>query len=194
MFSVTGVAIAEKLAIPLVTHADLRFISFPVSTGVPVNVAADLNFPQEKKERYPVVVVGHTIAGWNDGHEGWFAGELRKVGFATLGYDSFKPRQFGTVTGGGSHINPAVIADAFAALKVLAAHPTVDANRIAIVGFSLGGDTAHVAAFEQVRTVLAPSNKFAAHVAFYPGWTFGASAGASAYYRCSRAAAIRREG
>ena len=65
-----GAAIAEKLVIPSVTHADLRFISFPVGTGVPVNVAADLNFPQEKKERYPVVVIGHTIAGWNEGHEG----------------------------------------------------------------------------------------------------------------------------
>jgi dienelactone hydrolase len=180
-FSVAGTGMAEKLVIPSVTHTDLRFISFSVGTGVPVNVAADLTFPQEKKERYPVVLIGHTIAGWNEGHEGWFAGELRKAGFATLGYDSFKPRQFGTVTGGGPHINPAVIADAFAALKILAAHPKVDPNRIAIVGYSLGGDTAHVAAFEQVRAVLAPSNRFAAHVAFYPAWTFGASAGPRAY-------------
>jgi dienelactone hydrolase len=175
-------AAAEKLGIPSSTTANYLFMSASDPSAVPVQVPGNLEFPSVKKDRHSVVVIGHTIGGWYGPNEDWFAGELRKAGFATLTYDSFTPRKFGDVTHGKEpRTNPSVISDAFAALKVLAAHPKVDAKKIAYVGFSLGGEVAHVTAFERPRAVLAPDAKFAAHVGFYPAWIFGTAAGPNAY-------------
>jgi dienelactone hydrolase len=69
-----------------------------------------------------------------------------------------------------------------AALHFLAGHPRIDADRIGIDGFSFGGEVAHLTAFEVLRAVMATgSSRFAAHVATYPGGTYGARAEAGAY-------------
>jgi dienelactone hydrolase len=75
-----------------------------------------------------------------------------------------------------------VVADAYAALRLLAVHPRIDPSRVAIVGFSSGGEVAHLAAFERLRAALDPGQaRFAAHVAYYPAGVFGAIAEAGAY-------------
>jgi dienelactone hydrolase len=51
---------------------------------------------------------------------------------------------------------PAGVADAFAALRRLTSEPKVDADRIAVLGFSFGGEVAHLAAFEVLRSALYP--------------------------------------
>ena len=77
---------------------------------------------------------------------------------------------------------PIGVADAYAALRLLSGEPRIDAGRIAIIGFSYGGEVAHLTAFETLRSALNPgAGRFAAHVAFYPGGVFGAIAEASAY-------------
>ena len=38
-----------------------------------------------------------------------------------------------------------------------------------------------MAAFERFRRTMAPDQRFAAHVSFYPGWTWGTRAGQNAY-------------
>jgi dienelactone hydrolase len=66
------------------------------------------------------------------------------------------------------------VAEAYAALRLLASYPRIDPGRIAIVGFSFGGEVAHLSAFEQLRTALvAGDRRFAAHVAYYPAGVFG---------------------
>ena len=55
--------------------------------------------------------------------------------------------------------------------------PRIDATRIAIVGFSFGGEVAHLSAFERLRTALVKGDsRFAAHVAYYPAGVYGAVA------------------
>jgi dienelactone hydrolase len=129
-------------------------------------------------------VVVHTIAGYLEANEGQYAADLRKAGYATLTYDSFAAR--GTtgvaLSRSGPGLWPTAVADAYAALRLLAGHPKIDAGRIAIVGFSYGGEVAHLAAFEQLRAALNPGpERFAAHVAFYPAGVFGAIAERGAY-------------
>jgi dienelactone hydrolase len=173
---------AEKLTIPSSTFTNYLFMSAPDPSAVPVQVPGNLEVPATKKERYPVVVIGHTIGGWYGPNEDWWAAKLREAGFATLTYDSFTPRKLGDVAHGNEpRTNPAVFSDAYAALRLLAAHPNVDPKKIAYVGFSLGGEVAHVMAFERPRAVNAPDAKYAAHVGFYPAWIFGTAAGAKAY-------------
>jgi len=109
-----------------------------------------LDFPEAAKDRYPAVIVVHTISGYRDANEGYAAAELRKAGFATLTYDSFAAR--GT-TGAAMSASPgyllAGVADAYAALRLLVNEPRIDPDRIAILGFSFGGDVAHLAAFDR---------------------------------------------
>src|SRR5882762_4894369 len=165
------------------TYSDMRQLLARQATGGAVTVKATLGFPEQAKDRYPAVIVVHGLGGYRDANEGFVAAELRKAGFATLTYDSFAAR--GTtgaaLQGSAGYLMPG-IADAYAALRLLSAEPRIDADRVAVIGFSYGGEVAHLAAFETLRSVLNPgSGRFAAHVAFYPGGNFGVFADASAY-------------
>jgi dienelactone hydrolase len=87
----------------------------------------------------------------------------------------------GAALSGSSGYPPIGVADAYAALRLLSGMPQIDAERMAIIGFSYGGEVAHLAAFETLRSALNPGPvRFAAHVAFYPGGNFGGSSSNSA--------------
>jgi dienelactone hydrolase len=61
------------------------------------------------------------------------------------------------------------IADAYAALRLLATDPRIDKSRIAVMGFSRGGVAALYSTLEPFRLAAAEGDlRFAAHVAFYP--------------------------
>ncbi len=165
------------------TYSDFRqLLTREAATGT-VTIRANLGFPEEKKDRYPAVVVVHTISGYRDTNEGYAVAELRKSGFATLTYDSFAARgTTGVSMSGSPGYLPPGVADAYAALRLLASQPRIDADRIAILGFSYGAEVAHLTAFETLRSALNPGpGRFAAHVAFYPAGVFGAIAERVAY-------------
>ena len=166
------------------TYSDLRQPLAREAATATVTVRANLGFPEVAKDRYPAVVVVHTIGGYLEANEGYAAAELRKSGFATLTYDSFAARGTTGVamsrSGIGSFLS--AVADAYAARRVLASEPRIDADRIAIAGFSFGGEVAHLTAFEQLRSALNPGQgRFAAHVAFYPAGNLGVIAERGAY-------------
>jgi dienelactone hydrolase len=175
---------STKVSFQSASYADFRQLLSRQIPAATVIVNATLNFPGGARDRYPAVIVVHSIAGYIESNEGWYAAELRKAGFATLTYDSFAAR--GTtglaLARSGPGIWPTGLADAYAALRMLAADPRIDAARIAIVGFSYGGEVAHLTAFERLRAALDPGAvRFAAHVAYYPAGVFGALAEPAAY-------------
>jgi dienelactone hydrolase len=177
-------ASAIQVAFQSASYSDFRQLLTRDAPTASVTVSATLRFPPEEKERYPAVVIVHTIAGYLESNEGHYAAELGKAGFATLTYDSFAARGTSGVamSRAGPGLWPSTVADAYAALQLLAAHPKIDAHRIAIVGFSFGGEVAHLAAFASLRSALNPgSARFAAHVAFYPAGVFGVIADPEAY-------------
>ena len=166
------------------TYSDFRQLLTREAAAGTVMVRANLSFPEQAKDRYPAaVVVVHSLGGYRDANEGYVAAELRNSGFATLTYDSFAARgTTGAAMQGSPGYLPAGVADAYAALRQLASEPRIDSDRIAIVGFSYGAEVAHLTAFEALRSVLNPGpGRFAAHVAFYPGGSYGAIAEPGAY-------------
>jgi dienelactone hydrolase len=177
-------ALVYEVTLQSASYADFRQLLSREAPAAAVSVHATLGFPVELRDRYPAVVVVHTIAGYLDANEGQYAVELRKRGFATLTYDSFAAR--GTtgvaLARSGPGLWPSAVTDAYAALRLLVNHPRIDADRIAIVGFSYGGEVAHLTAFAGLRAALdAGQARFAAHVAYYPAGVFGAVAEPGAY-------------
>jgi dienelactone hydrolase len=165
------------------TYSDMRQLLAREAATAAVTVKATLGFPEQVRDRYPAIIVVHALGGYRDANEGFVAAELRKAGFATLTYDSFAARgTTGAVLQGSSGYLLPGVADAYAALRLLSGEPRIDPDRIAIIGFSYGAEVAHLTAFETLRSALNPGpGRFAAHVAFYPGGTFGAIAEANAY-------------
>jgi dienelactone hydrolase len=166
------------------SYVDFRQLLSREAPAATLMVPATLSFPADARERYPAVVIVHTVAGYIEANEGHYAAELRKAGFATLTYDGFAARGSTGVAlaRSGAGLWPSAVADAFAALRLLAGHPRIDAGRIAIAGFSYGGEVAHLTAFAGLRAALNPGEvRFAAHVAYYPAGVFGAVAEPGAY-------------
>ncbi len=160
---------AETLPFQSPTYENIHAIRKAAPSGT-VTIEGNFSFPRAS-DKVPAVVLLHTCIGPYSFDK--VVGEhLRGAGFATLEFDSLKPRGWSATDSCGGRIPAgpwAQLGDAYAALKALARHPAIDPNRIAVVGGSMGGGTAFVAASEYVRRKLAEGFRFAAHVAFYPG-------------------------
>jgi hypothetical protein len=85
----------------------------------------------------PAVVLTGPFTGVKEQVVGVYADRLTRAGFATLAFDH---RGFGESGGRRGHEDSqGKLADLRAAVGVLAAHPAVDADRVAAVGICLGG-------------------------------------------------------
>ena len=176
---------AETVMLQSGSYADFRQLVSREAPTTVVSIAATLSFPDEARDRYPAVVIVHGLGGYLESNEGWHAAEFRKAGFATLTYDSPTARSIRQGPPTGSSSAPpwgAAVAEAYAALRLLAEDLRIDASRIAVVGFSFGGEVAHLAAFERLRAALVPrQERFAAHVSYYPAGVYGVAGGPGAY-------------
>jgi dienelactone hydrolase len=161
----------EKVDIPSRTPS--TWSEYAHGQGEAVTVVGHLYLPSGAKGPVPAMILKHGSAGLTgaqgDNIRKW-AKSLNNWGVAAFVVDSFGPRGIGESASDQSKLRSlADLADSFAALKVLAADPRIDASRIGIIGWSRGGSVAMVTALESARlAVLAPADpKFAAHVVFY---------------------------
>lgn len=143
-----------------------------------VNIVGHLFLPSgNEKEKIPAVVMMHGSSGIYRAMLDYWPKQLNGAGYAVLSVDSFGPRGVKSTAEDQSQVPfGADIADAFAALKLMASHPRIDAGRIAIMGFSRGGITAWRTAVERVIAArkLPDGLRFAAHVPVYAGGCVGA--------------------
>jgi dienelactone hydrolase len=174
----------ESVSLPSQSYRDFRQV-FVHEPPAPATVTAKLSFPEDGKARHPAIVIVHTIVGYQEWNEGWFAAECRKAGFATLTYDSFASRGLTRDAVVGAKFGPpyaSAVADAYAALRFLSDNPKIDATQIAIAGFSFGGEVAHLTAMTRMHDIFdAQKMRFAAHVAWYPAGVYGTTAEKDAY-------------
>jgi len=159
---------AETLAFSSATYENL--ISIRNAPAQAVTIEGTLSVPNAAAARFPAVILLHTCLGPYSFEE--IVGKhLRDAGFATFEFDTLKPRGWSAADSCGGKL-PAgpwtQLADAYAALRALARHPAIDPGRIAVIGGSMGGGSAFLAASEYVRKTLAGEARFAAHAGFYP--------------------------
>jgi dienelactone hydrolase len=138
-------------------------------TDEPLALSGDLAFPAGEGP-FPAVVLMHGCGGIIHRHMHAWTEALRARGYATFVVDSFRGRGLGEVCTTGALRPTDRIPDAYGALRILATHPRIARDRIALMGFSHGGLAALSAGttWARERYVRAGEAAFRAVLSFYP--------------------------
>ncbi|MGN6653115.1 dienelactone hydrolase family protein [Trinickia sp.] len=139
------------------------------ANGEKAVITGELSMPADGPRVVPAVIILHGSSGVNRG-EGVWAQRMNALGYASFVVDSFTGRGIRNTEKDQTQLAmTADIADAYAALRLLATDARIDKNRIAVMGFSRGGVAALYSALEPFRLAAMEGGlRFAAHVAFYP--------------------------
>jgi dienelactone hydrolase len=135
----------------------------------PVTLSGELKFPAGAGP-FPAVILAHGCGGTGAADATW-APVLREWGYATFVVDSFRGRGLTRICVQPRVLSPTQrIPDVYGALRILATHPRIDARRVALMGFSHGGDVALRAATQWAKDRFAPPGQpgFRALLPFYP--------------------------
>jgi dienelactone hydrolase len=166
------VARLEVYPLSSITLKDSDFLAGQI-TGQPVTIAGELRIPKPGNDKLPAVVLLHGSGGiGGDGSNiAEWSRELNQLGIATFAIDSFAARGLVSTVMDQSQLGRLnMVADAYRALDLLAKHSRIDANRVAVMGFSRGGQSALYSAMNRLYGTLGPANnlRFAAHIPLYP--------------------------
>ena len=131
------------------------------SKATAVTIAGELRFPATAAPgaKLPAVIVVHGSGGASATTENW-ARIFNRMGIASFVIDSFSGRGLTAVStnqGAMGRFNMAL--DTFRAQEVLAAHPRIDPDRIAVIGFSRGGTAVLYTAMRRFQKIWSPHFK-----------------------------------
>lgn len=119
----------------------------------------------------PAVALLHGAAGVLGARELTYGAQFAEMGVAALVVDAFGARRdkaSGFIDRLLNITETMLIADAYAGLRYLDSLPEVDGSKVALMGFSYGGMSTMLAAFEQTAAALSPDGlRFSAHVSYY---------------------------
>ena len=135
----------------------------------PATISGELQFPPGAGP-FPAIILAHGCAG-NGYAEGTWTPLLHQWGYATFVVDSFGGRGITNVCSDIWCLIPLQrVPDVYGALRILATHPKIAPDRVALMGFSHGGIVAGSAATIWARDIYAPASRprFRAFFAFYP--------------------------
>ena len=122
----------------------------PGAPGEPAKIVGHLFLPQSSG-KVPAVLLMHGSGGIYSAMLDYWPKLLNAQNIAVFSLDRFGPRGVKSTAEDQSQIPFAAdVADAFAALRLLASHPRIDAKRIAIMGFSRGGLASWRTAVERI--------------------------------------------
>jgi dienelactone hydrolase len=162
-----GVARIELQPIQTVTLKTPQILTGD-TTGAPATLAGELRIPKPGSDRLPAVILIHGSGGVGSNVDAW-AKEMNSLGVAAFILDAFSGRGIVSTVSDQSQLDSlAMMIDAYRALSILAQHPRIDPERIAVMGFSKGAVPAVYSSNERFRKLYDPANaKFAAHIGLY---------------------------
>jgi dienelactone hydrolase len=157
----------ELWPIQTLTLSDQQFLTGD-SNGKPTAIVGQLRIAQGFG-RLPVVVLQHSSGGFLANVEFW-SRELNAAGISTFALDGFTGRGLTEVNSNQALLGRLnFILDIYRALDVLAVHPRVDPRRIAVMGFSRGGQAELYASLKRFHQMWNKSGvDFVAYLSFYP--------------------------
>jgi dienelactone hydrolase len=160
------VARIEVHPIQSVTVTNQQFLNGD-KDGKRVVIGGELQLPPGEG-RFPAVLLVHGSGGVGAREDRW-AHELNGIGVAVFMLDTFTGRGIVQTNTDQSQLETlAMIGDAYRALTALSKHPRIDASKIALMGFSKGGDVALHASMKRFqRMYSSPGVEFAAYLPFY---------------------------
>ncbi|MDO8777857.1 MAG: dienelactone hydrolase family protein [Burkholderiaceae bacterium] len=159
----------QMMPLPSKTLTDEQMLSGGAEKAPSTLLAAQLRIPVPGTRKFPAIVLLHGSGGISGNVDEWGA-RFASMGIATLSVDSFTGRGIAsTVTDQEQLGRLSAVYDAYRALEVLARHPAIDAERIAVMGFSRGAQSAVYSAMERLYHKHGPTGnlKFAAHIGLY---------------------------
>jgi dienelactone hydrolase len=130
----------ETVAIQTMTLTGTQFLS-GAKDGKPTVITGELRLPGiTAGARVPAVVLVHGAGGIDTNTEPWVR-DITSLGIAAFVMDSFSGRglRHRITDCQGRAAWSSMIVDAYRTLATLAGRPDIDPERIAIMGFSLGG-------------------------------------------------------
>jgi len=169
-------AVTFRIEVHPITTVDLstQQVLTGKTDGTERTIAGELRLPLTTETRVPAVIFMHGDAGAVANQPVWIEA-LNSIGVAVFTVDSFSGRGAVArttgmmVEGAGLIGSTGRVADAYRALAVLAKHPRIDAQRIALMGVSSGGRVAINSAMTRFAgKFAAPDTAFAAFIALYP--------------------------
>ena len=157
----------ELHSIATLTLSDQNFLKGEAD-GKPTTLSAEFRIAQGSG-RLPTVVLMHGSGGMGPNIAMW-SNELNAMGISTFAIDGFTGRGLTSVTTNQALLGRLnFILDIYRALDVLAQHPRVDPARIALMGFSRGGQAALYASLKRFNRMWNKSGtEFVAYLPFYP--------------------------
>ncbi len=157
----------ELHQIQTLTLSDQQFLKGEPA-GKPVTIAGQLRIAQGVG-RLPLVVLQHGSSGYAANIDVW-SRELNEIGISTFALDGFTGRGLTEVNSNQALLGRLnLILDDYRALDILATHPRVDSSRIALMGFSRGGQATLYASLKRFNQMWNHSGvEYAAYVPFYP--------------------------
>lgn len=141
----------------------------------PATAVGQLMLPAGATAKVPAVLLVHGSGGVYPALADFWGKRLNDQGMAVFIIDIFGARGVQSTADDQSLVPfSADLADAFAALRLLASHPKIDRERIVIMGFSRGGIAAWRTAVNKIAGGLSSDGlRFAAHIPVYSGGCTG---------------------
>ncbi len=157
----------EAIPIQTLTLSDEQFLKGD-AYGRPTTIAGVLRVAQGSG-RLPLVVLVPGSGGINASADVWDR-QFESMGISTFVMDSFAGRGIVSTVVDQSQLGRLnMILDLYRSLTALAAHPRVDPNRIAVMGFSRGGQATLYASLKRFHKMWNPGGVDpAVYIALYP--------------------------
>ena len=157
----------EAIPIQTLTISDEQFLKGD-AYGRPTTIAGVLRVAQGTG-RLPVVIFAAGSGGFNVSTDIWDR-QFEEMGISTFAMDSFAGRGITSTAADQSQLGRLnMILDIYRSVAVLASHSRVDPERIAVMGFSRGGQAALYSSLKRFQRIWNPGGiEPAAYIALYP--------------------------
>lgn len=158
----------ELHPVPTLTLTDAQFLRGEAEAGIPTTLAAMLSLAQGGG-RQPVVLLVHGSGGIGPSIPLWVR-QINAIGAAACVLDGFSGRGLASVSQDQARLGRlAFVLDIYRTLPLLAAHAALDPARIAVLGFSRGGQGALYSAMTRFHRMWNPGGPVpCGTLAFYP--------------------------